>query len=204
VFSIRQKKTVEIREIKYRDMVCSYQLIRSDRRSYAIAIEENGKMIVRAPLRASETFLNKILSDKEDWIKITIEKQKEKSASTPKSNLDERQREELEKRYRAAAKEYIPKRAAYFQSLTGGDYEKIVIREQKTRWGSCSSNKTLSFNWKLMLAPPRVLDYVVVHELCHLTHMNHSQNFWKMVAEILPDYKEQKKWLKENGSKLIL
>lgn len=108
----------------------------------------------------------------------------------------------LEKRYRDAAKEYIPKRVEYYHEFTGGTYHKITIRDQKTRWGSCSSNGTLSFNYRLMLAPPRVLDYVVVHELCHLTHMNHSTDFWNMVASILPDYKEYRKWLRDNGHTL--
>lgn len=110
----------------------------------------------------------------------------------------------LEKRYRKAAKEYIPQRVAHYQQFTGGAYERIVIRDQKTRWGSCSSNKTLSFNYRLMLAPPQILDYVVVHELCHLKHMNHSREFWAAVEEVMPDYKIYRKWLREHGSELTL
>ena len=82
--------------------------------------------------------------------------------------------------------------------------EEKRIAGQKTRWGSCSSNKTLSFNWKLMLAPPKVLDYVVVHEICHLREMNHSPRFWALVESLMPDYKQQRKWLKENGHTLEL
>ena len=114
------------------------------------------------------------------------------------------QRQYLEKRYREAAKEYIPKRVDDFVTLTGGSYERITIRDQKTRWGSCSGRGTLSFNWKLMLAPPAILDYVVVHELCHLTHMNHSRDFWQAVECVLPDYKERRQWLKEHGEELQL
>lgn len=108
----------------------------------------------------------------------------------------------MDERFRKAAKEYFPKRVAYYHTLTGGNYTKITIRDQKTRWGSCSSNGTLSFNYRLMFAPPRILDYVVVHELCHLTHMNHSKDFWNMVASILPEYKTYRKWLKEHGREL--
>ena len=108
----------------------------------------------------------------------------------------------LEKRYREAAREYFPKRVAYYQARMGGTYERIVIREQKTRWGSCSSRGTLSFNWRLMLAPPAVLDYVVVHELAHLQQMNHSKRFWDVVAQVMPDYKVYRNWLKENGMRL--
>lgn len=108
----------------------------------------------------------------------------------------------MDERFRKAAKEYFPKRVAYFHTFTGGDFKKITIRDQKTRWGSCSSSGTLSFNYRLMYAPPRVLDYVVVHELCHLTHMNHSKAFWAMVASIMPEYKIYRQWLKEHGQEL--
>ena len=110
----------------------------------------------------------------------------------------------LENRYRNAAKDYFTKRVAYYHTLTGGVYHTITVRDQKSRWGSCSSRGTLSFNYRLMFAPPRVLDYVVVHELCHLTHMNHSKDFWTMVRQIMPDYKIYKEWLREHGHELTL
>ena len=100
------------------------------------------------------------------------------------------------------AKETITKRVAYFARLMGVSYRNITIREQKTRWGSCSSEKNLNFNWKLILAPPEVLDYVVVHELCHLKEMNHSKAFWDEVGKVMPNYETHKLWLKENGWKL--
>ena len=110
----------------------------------------------------------------------------------------------LENRYRNAAKDYFTKRVAYYHTLTGGVYHTITVRDQKSRWGSCSSRGTLSFNYRLMFAPPRVLDYAVVHELCHLTHMNHSKDFWNMVRQIMPDYKIYKEWLREHGHELTL
>lgn len=110
----------------------------------------------------------------------------------------------LKKRYRQAAKEYIPARVAYYHQFIPGNYRQVVIRDQKTRWGSCSSSGTLSFNYRLMLAPPAILDYVVVHELCHIHHMNHSADFWHAVEQILPDYKEKRKWLKEHGTELTM
>ena len=79
----------------------------------------------------------------------------------------------------------------------GVDYGRITIREQKTRWGSCSSKGNLNFNWKLVLLAPELLDYVVVHELAHRREMNHSKNFWKIVEAELPDYREQRRRLKE-------
>ena len=110
----------------------------------------------------------------------------------------------LENRYRNVAREVFTNRVAYYHRFTGGHYTSITIRDQKTRWGSCSSSGTLSFNYRLIFAPPAILDYVVVHELCHLTHMNHSRDFWNMVESVLPDYKERRQWLKEHGQELNL
>lgn len=115
-----------------------------------------------------------------------------------------RRLEVLEKRYRNSARDIFTKRVEYYHSVTGGKYTSITIRDQKSRWGSCSSRGTLSFNYRLLFAPPKVLDYVVVHELCHLTHMNHSKNFWNMVASVMPEYKTYKNWLKEHGQELTL
>ena len=97
----------------------------------------------------------------------------------------------------------IPERVEYFAKVIGVTYGKITIRNQKTRWGSCSSKGNLNFNCLLMLAPSEVLDYVVVHELCHRKQMNHSKAFWAEVEKVCPDYKAAKKWLKEEGSQLI-
>lgn len=176
-------------------------IITSSRKTVGISIKPGGEIIIRAPRFLPKKVVLSYVYEKSDWIVSAWENQKDR---TPRTNDQPKDAATaaLEKRYRDAAKEYIPKRVEYYHALTGGDYQKITIRDQKTRWGSCSSNGTLSFNYRLMLAPPRVLDYVVVHELCHLTHMNHSTAFWEMVASILPDYKEHRKWLKENEDSL--
>ena len=83
-------------------------------------------------------------------------------------------------------------------------YNKIYIRDQKTRWGSCSSKGNLNFNWRLIMAPLFIMDYIVVHELAHLVHPNHSRDFWKLVKKIVPDYKEKKEWLKIYGNSLSI
>ena len=122
----------------------------------------------------------------------------------PSSDLTPVQRNALEARYHQAARNYFPKRVAYYETILGVTHGTITIRDQKTRWGSCSSKGNLNFNWRLMLAPPRILDYVVVHELCHRIEMNHSKAFWDAVETVLPDYRELRKWLKDNGRTLIL
>ena len=99
--------------------------------------------------------------------------------------------------------EYIPQRVAHYAAKLGVTYGRITIRNQKTRWGSCSSKGNLNFNCLLMLTPPEVIDYVIVHELCHRKEMNHSARFWTLVASILPDYTEQKRWLREHGGVII-
>lgn len=110
----------------------------------------------------------------------------------------------LDRRYRNTARQVFTDRVAFYHQSTGGRYTSITIRDQKTRWGSCSSRGTLSFNYRLIFAPPRVLDYVVVHELCHLTHLNHSKDFWNMVEQVMPDYRVYKNWLKDHGQELTL
>ena len=109
-----------------------------------------------------------------------------------------------EKRYRKQARKIFEERVEYFHTLTGGEYTSITVRDQKSRWGSCSSKGTLSFNYRLVFAPPAILDYVVVHELCHLTHMNHSKDFWNMVEKVMPDYRIRNQWLKEHEAELTL
>lgn len=103
----------------------------------------------------------------------------------------------MEAWYRKKAKEVFGKRVEYYSPFVGKTVHRIAIRGQHTRWGSCSSKGNLNFNWRLMLAPAEIIDYVVVHELCHLLHMNHSKEFWNSVERILPDYKVSKKWLSE-------
>ncbi|MBD5395437.1 MAG: M48 family metallopeptidase [Lachnospiraceae bacterium] len=108
----------------------------------------------------------------------------------------------LEKWYRKEALAIISKKAAYYAEMLGVRYEDIHIKDQKSRWGSCSGKGNLNFNWRLIMAPEQVLDYVVIHELCHLRHMDHSREFWELVESICPFYKQLKKWLKEHGESL--
>lgn len=100
------------------------------------------------------------------------------------------------------AESAISSRLSYYKSVIGVAYKDVRIKEQKTRWGSCSSKGNLNFNYRLIMAPLWILDYVVIHELCHLKHMNHSRDFWELVEVNFSKYKEAKQWLKDNGAKL--
>lgn len=177
----------------------------SKRKSLGIEINADGDIIVRAPGYISKRATEAFIEEKRDWILKNREKllaKKEASRLKPLTPLEEQKVAALKKRFLSAAKIYFPKRCEELIQLTGGHYEKITIRNQKTRWGSCSQTGTLSFNYRLMMAPPEVIDYVIVHELCHLTHMNHSKAFWGKVADILPDYAKRKQWLKVHGHEL--
>lgn len=112
-------------------------------------------------------------------------------------------RQKLESWYRQQAGEIISRRVKYFEDGIARVPGRIVIKSQKRRWGSCSARGNLNFNWRIVMAPERVLDYVVVHELCHLREMNHSPRFWHLVAQVIPDYKKDKDWLQRNAPRLI-
>ncbi|HEX3032765.1 MAG TPA: SprT family zinc-dependent metalloprotease [Bacillota bacterium] len=109
----------------------------------------------------------------------------------------------IEKWYRQAAAGHIRARLDHYCSIMGVTYNTLRIKEQKTRWGSCSKLGNVNFNWRLMLAPEWVIDYVIVHELCHLRVLNHSHQFWRLVARYMPDYAQAREWLKTNGARLM-
>ncbi|HWP96706.1 MAG TPA: SprT family zinc-dependent metalloprotease [Syntrophomonadaceae bacterium] len=110
----------------------------------------------------------------------------------------------IETWYRQEARKVITERVEYYLPIIGKAPNRIVIKEQKKRWGSCSSRGNLNFNWKTIMAPQSVVDYVVVHEMCHMVYLNHSREFWGQVEQILPDYRQQKSWLDHFGLSLSL
>ncbi|ACO87025.1 M48 family metallopeptidase [Clostridium botulinum] len=111
-------------------------------------------------------------------------------------------KDNLEKFYKEQAVKVLKERTDYYSSILKVVPKNIVIKNQKTLWGSCSSKGNINYNYKIVMAPLKILDYIVVHELCHLVHMNHSKDFWHLVESIIPDFKERRNWLKENGYKL--
>ena len=176
-------------------------VIRSKRRTVAIQVKADLQLVVRAPFWTTEKEIDRILKDNAVWIEkhLALAREKaERQKSQEDKKLTDAEMQELADR----ALKYIPGRVAFFAEKVGVSYGRITIRNQKTRWGSCSSKGNLNFNCLLMLAPPEVLDYVVVHELCHRREMNHSKAFWAEVEKILPDYRTQVKWLKNEGRSL--
>lgn len=105
--------------------------------------------------------------------------------------------------YKKQAKKVLMERTEVYSKLINVNPLKVTIKSQKTLWGSCSSKRNINYNYKIIMAPIEVVDYIVVHELCHLVHMNHSRQYWNVVQSILPDYKIRRQWLKDNGFKLM-
>ena len=177
-----------------------YKIIRSNRKSLGLEIKPDGQVIVRAPVRLSEREIRRFVIQHEDWIREHLEIIKQKQENRPE--IERLTMQEIQELADQALK-VIPQRVAYYAPKVGVSYGKITIRNQKSRWGSCSSKGNLNFNCLLMLTPPEVIDSVVVHELCHRKEMNHSDRFYEEVLKVFPDYWKWNKWLKENGGELI-
>lgn len=101
-----------------------------------------------------------------------------------------------------SAKKDLEQRVAHHAGLLGVTYQRVSVRDQSSRWGSCSTSGTLSFSWRLIMAPPEILNYVAAHEVAHLKEMNHSRSFWSIVARLCPEYKDAETWLTEKGPEL--
>lgn len=175
-------------------------IIRSKRKTVTIQIKEDGTVCVRAPYVMKNIEIKKLLKEKETWILRNLKNIEEKQVQC--ENTEKLSREELQQLAELALK-VIPDKVQYYAGIMWVSYDKITIRNQKTRWGSCSEKGNLNFNCLLMLVPDEVVNYVVVHELCHLLEMNHSEEFWKQVEQVIPNYKVQKDWLKAHGSDII-
>lgn len=170
------------------------KIIRSNRKTVAIQVNSDLSITVRAPHFASEKDIEEILMKKEAWISKHIEEIKTRKKRFESECTDKFTPEKI-KLLADKALEVIPMRVEYFANIMGVTYGNITIRNQKTRWGSCSSEGNLNFNCRLLFVPDRIVDYVVIHELAHRRFMNHSKAFWKEVEKYMPDYKEQKKLL---------
>ena len=171
----------------------SYQILRSQRKTISLQILPNGELLVRCPTRMKKQDVQNFVESKKRWILSHLPKE----PVQPPFTAEEVEILAEEAQYR------IPERVRHFAPKVGVDYGRITIRSQHTRWGSCSAKGNLNFNCLLMLTPEDVVDYVVVHELCHRKEMNHSEKFWAEVERVLPDYRQSRNWLKEHGGRLI-
>ena len=176
-----------------------YIVKRSKRKTFGLAITSEG-LVVRAPLRATQREIESVLRQNRTWIDRQMAKQMQvKAQAQQKGLLSQAEVRALADRARV----YIPQRVAYYAPLLGVQPGRITIRKQKTRWGSCSGKGNLNFNCLLMLTPPEVIDSVVVHELCHLLEMNHSNKFYQHVLRVYPDYYKHHAWLRKHGPEIM-
>ena len=172
------------------------QVIRSSRKSISIEIKAD-RIIVRAPQRMKLRDIYEFVLSKQSWIEKHVKVVQERSKHL--ENVTPFTAAEINALADQALK-VIPQKVKHYATIIGVDYGRITIRNQKTRWGSCSSKGNLNFNCLLMLFPDDVIDSVVVHELCHRKHMDHSAAFYADVERVFPEYRRYQKWLKENGS----
>lgn len=180
-----------------------YLLKRSKRKTLSLELTANGEVLVRAPLRLSKTYIDGFVQDHLDWLeKARARQKKAQEARAQRPALTPYSKAQLEQ-IRKAAKEALPVRLAYLAEKYGFRYNRIALKFLRSRWGSCSAKGNINLNCLLMLAPAPVIDYVLIHELCHLRHMDHSPAFWALVASIDPDHKAHRKWLKDNGAAII-
>lgn len=168
-----------------------YTIIRSDRKTIGLEVRRDGSILVRAPRRLSQDRIDRFVQEHRQWIMQAQSRQQVRSAAHPEPDEQEIQR------LKAKAKELLPGKVAAFAKIMGLFPAGITITSAKTRFGSCSSTNRLSFSWRLMQYPEAAIDYVVVHELAHIVHKNHSPEFYALIAKYLPDHKQRRALLKE-------
>ena len=177
-------------------------VIKSSRRTMSMEVRPDGSILVRAPFRASAEEIGNFVCSHKSWVEKQRIRMRKRADEIRLAEQNPLSPEDIRLLADQALRELPPRIAAYAGQM-GVTYGRVTIRNQKTRWGSCSSKGNLNFNCLLMLTPREVQDYVIVHELSHRKEMNHSPKYWAVVEEVLPDYKKRRNWLRENGSAII-
>ena len=168
-----------------------YMLIRSARKTLAIEITRTGEVVVRAPRRAAKARIEAFVAQHADWIAVHREKQLARLAAHPEP--DEAERASLI----ARAKAELPGKVAHYAAIMGLYPTGITITSARTRFGSCSGKNRLCFSWRLMQYPDEAIDYVVVHELAHIRHHDHSAAFYRFIASVMPDHEARRALLRQ-------
>ena len=168
-----------------------YTLIRARRRTMSLQLDRDGRAVVRAPYGVKREFIDRFVAEHEDWLNRAREKQQNRRLAHPEPTDEER------KALIAQAKEYLPMRVDYWSDIMGLTPTGLKITSARTRFGSCSGKNSICFSWRLMQYPPEATDYVIVHELAHIRHHNHSPAFYALIERYMPDWHERMKLLKE-------
>lgn len=168
-----------------------YTLIRAKRRTMSLQLDRDGRAVVRAPYGVKKEFIDRFVAEHEVWLARAREKQQNRRLAHPEPTDEER------KALLAQAREYLPMRVDYWSGIMGLMPTGLKITSARTRFGSCSGKNSLCFSWRLMQYPPEAIDYVVVHELAHIRHHDHSPAFYALIERYMPDWRERMKPLKE-------
>lgn len=180
-----------IRQFKAKDKIINYRLTRSSRaRHLRLSVSEESGLTVTLPKLMDEALAEKFIIKKMRWVLARLAQIAKLSPRVlPRlSNADFQ-------KYRLQARELTHQRLEYFNKFYNFFYRRVSIKKQTTRWGSCSKKGNLNFNYRIVFLPVELLDYLIVHELCHLKEMNHSKNFWHLVSLAIPDYQGRRKRL---------
>lgn len=175
-------------------------IVKQHRKSISIKIRNSSLIEVHAPFGIEDKDIDAFVEKHGDWINAKLAEMKE--AESALNSIDVASKAEFDEKIELA-KKIIPEKCAYYADMIGVDYGRITLKAQKTLFGSCSAAGNLNFNIALMFAPERVLDYVIIHELCHLKEMNHSVDFWHEVEKVMKDYKVERQWLNDNGAMIM-
>ncbi len=154
-----------------------------------ISIHSDARVVVSAPYLLSQKSIERFLEEKKGWIKKSLDFYKNKTSKIPEQKLDSKKREEI--------KVLITRKLEEINKNYNFQYNKIYIKNHKSRWGSCSSDRNLNFNYRIASLPEHLAEYIITHELCHLGEMNHSSKFWDLVARSIPDHKKRRSELKK-------
>ena len=168
----------------------SYRIIYSSRKTLALEVTKNLEIIVRAPNRVSQKVIEDFVKRHEGWIEKATNRVKQKIENEVTLTLEQ------EAKLKALAKEILPEKVKYYAKLTGLTPTALHITSAKTRFGSCSGKNSVSLSWRLMMYDEKAQDYVVLHELCHIKHHNHSDKFYTLIEKYMPDYKKRAELLK--------
>jgi hypothetical protein len=155
-----------------------------------LTVYPGGKLVVTKPTNVSQQVVDDFIKQKSDWIFKKIDYCNKIPANSTIKNRQEY------KKYKDQALRFVVERINYYNRFYGFNFNQIRIKNQKTRWGSCSDKSNLNFNYKIIFLPSDLADYLIIHELCHLKELNHSKRFWGLVARTIPDYEEKRKKIK--------
>ena len=171
-------------------MKAEYSVVRSNRKTVSMEITPELRVLIRAPYRMSTAAIERFASEHEVWVQKHIEKMRIRTLNHPKPD------DEMKKRLRAEAKETIPALVEKYAEIMGVNPAGVKITDAKKRFGSCSGKNSLCFSLRLMAYPPEAVEYVVVHELAHIRHKNHSREFYAFIERFIPDYRQRVKLLR--------